>query len=100
MADQSRSNVSQDGVGGGLEISQEEQSTRLEYPEYFREPQAFQVFGQVMNHQAANDDIEGRLGIGDLLDQPDLENSLRSAVLCLFTSYFDHLGRGVNSVHC
>jgi len=67
VADQSEGKAGQQGIAGRIEISQKEQSARLQYPEYFCKAAALQIVGQVVDDQAADDSIEGVIVFGDLL---------------------------------
>ena len=65
-------------------ISTKPASARLQNTEYFSKPPAFQIVGEMVDHQAADNHIEGRFREGKLLDQADIKDDLRSGALRLF----------------
>ena len=90
--------MNQYGIGWWFEICDEDPSTWFQHSVDLFERPTFQIIWQVVNHQPADDYIEGHIRKVKFLDQAYIENRIDTTALCLGPSNLNSLRRGIYPV--
>ena len=59
MTNQGSGDMGQEGVGGRVEIGQEKKASGFQHSEYFCKALALQIIRKMVDHEAADDNING-----------------------------------------
>ena len=84
MTDQAHSDMGQDGIGRWIEISQQEPPAWFQHPEDLLEALPFQLLRQVMDHEPADDHVEGHIRVGIFSINPSSKTVLKPLRFVLF----------------